>query len=88
MATETGADPAAKGEPAAGASPPVVASIVNAETLFEFSFATSATFPAGSMALAKGPAPAANGDPVIALSAPLATSMAYTETLPEALFVT
>ena len=73
----TGAVPAAKGDPFTGASAPVLASIVKAETLLDPVLGTYANLPVGSTATPKGELPAPNGDPSTCFSAPLVALMVF-----------
>jgi hypothetical protein len=70
-----------KGLPLIEVKVPLIGSTLNAETLFEASFATYAKPPVGSNAIAMAFVPAANGLPLTGVSAPVVGLIEKAETL-------
>jgi hypothetical protein len=79
--------PAAKGEPPAVESAPVL-SIMCADMLLPTWFATQTNLSVGSIAIAWGLFPAGNGEPRAAASAPVSALIVYPDMLLPALFAT
>jgi hypothetical protein len=81
-ATAVGREPVANGEPATGASIPVLVFAENSETLFADWLFTNNSLCTESKAMNSAPAPAGKGEPLTGDMAPF-SSIAKAETVPE-----